>query len=155
MTKKVTELLKAPCLSEVETTAGHWTIFLRCLIKFQHVQVQLNTITHIGDDVSKSWIAQAQPAPWGDAIGLVLKLLRTQLIEILEPDNYVRTCKVSWGNCAFKKCILINPCNRGTVDSNSELKIALTLGLIINIHVQCTCIQQPPPQALQSLLEQL
>lgn len=43
--------------------------------------------THLCDDLSQARIAHDQPAPGCDAIGLVLKLLRVDIIEILEPDE--------------------------------------------------------------------
>lgn len=43
--------------------------------------------THLSNNVSQSWVAQQEPAPRCDPIGLVLKLFWLQLIEILEPET--------------------------------------------------------------------
>jgi len=39
---------------------------------------------NLSNQVSKVRIAQQQPAAWCDAIGLVLKLVRPQLVEVTE-----------------------------------------------------------------------
>lgn len=41
--------------------------------------------THLSNNLSQARVAHDQPAPGCDAVGLVLKLLRVHLIEILEP----------------------------------------------------------------------
>lgn len=43
--------------------------------------------THLSNNVSQSWVAQQEPAPRRDPIGLVLKFFWLQLIEILEPKT--------------------------------------------------------------------
>lgn len=44
-------------------------------------------VPHLSDNVGQPRVAQQEPAPWCDPICLVLKLLRFQLIEILEPGT--------------------------------------------------------------------
>lgn len=41
--------------------------------------------THLCNDLRQAGVAHDQPAPWGDAIGLVLKLLGVDVVEIFEP----------------------------------------------------------------------
>ena len=41
--------------------------------------------THLSDNLSQPRVAHDQPTPGCDAVGLVLKLLRVDVIEILEP----------------------------------------------------------------------
>ena len=40
--------------------------------------------THIRDDVREGRVTEAEPSPRGNPIGLVLKLVRTELIKVLE-----------------------------------------------------------------------
>lgn len=60
--------------------------------------------THLCNDFRQAGVAHDQPAPWGDAIGLVLKLLGVDVIEIFEPvrqqnnlwfSKERETCKIS------------------------------------------------------------
>lgn len=44
-------------------------------------------VTHLSNNISQSRVAQQEPAPRRDPVCLVLKLLRLQLIEILEPGT--------------------------------------------------------------------
>lgn len=46
-------------------------------------------LTHLSDDLSQTGVAHDQPAPGGDTVGLVLKLLRVNLVKILEPGRNV------------------------------------------------------------------
>lgn len=41
-------------------------------------------ISHLSNDLCQPRVTQNQPAPRGDAIGLVLELVRLQLIKVLE-----------------------------------------------------------------------
>lgn len=43
--------------------------------------------TDLSDDLSQARVAHDQPAPGSDAVGLVLELLRVNIIEILEPGG--------------------------------------------------------------------
>ena len=40
--------------------------------------------THIGDGIRKTWVAESEPATWGDAVCLVLELFGVHLEEVLE-----------------------------------------------------------------------
>lgn len=40
--------------------------------------------SHLSNDLCQPRVTQNQPSPRGDAIGLVLELMRLQLIEVLE-----------------------------------------------------------------------
>jgi hypothetical protein len=42
------------------------------------------TISHLSNDLCQPRVTQNQPAPRSDAIGLVLELVRLQLIKVLE-----------------------------------------------------------------------
>ena len=61
---------------------GSQCMYLKCL--FISAMKAIRSQRNLSNQVSKVRIAQQQPAAWCDAIGLVLKLVRPQLVEVTE-----------------------------------------------------------------------
>lgn len=52
------------------------------------VVTSIGPIPHLSNDLRQARVTQNQPAPRGDAIGLVLELVRLQLIKVLEAAGW-------------------------------------------------------------------
>lgn len=63
--------------NSVSTTCTTPTPCTACMEKHQP--------TNLGDDLSQARVAHDQPASGRDAVGLVLELLRVDVIEVFEP----------------------------------------------------------------------
>lgn len=63
--------------------ATHYCLLVTCIDLIGH-----RVTSHLSNDLRQPRVTQNQPAPRGDAIGLVLELVRLQLIKVLEAAGW-------------------------------------------------------------------